>query len=315
MDRKKLHRFFEGEATKEEKRAIKQWLETSADHKDELFKEREFFDALILSDHNKASRSFAPKGKRISLSKWMWEIGKVAVIAIILITIGFHLYNRKMEEIRLATHTVIVPAGQRANILLPDGTHVWLNACSEISYPAFFSGSNREIELNGEAYFEVKHNARQPFIVHTQQYDIEVLGTSFNVESYPDSHDFSAALMEGMIEVTNRIDPVDHLKLSPDQKVTVVNGRLIPQSIDDFDIYRWREGLICFKETPFEELMKRFEKCFGIEIIVQKPQLGEKVFGGKFRLSDGIDSALRILQKEGGYTFERNSEDTIIYIR
>lgn len=316
MDREQLYRFFEGLSTHEEKREIKQWLEKSESHKKELFKEREFFDALILSDRNKNENSFTRQRKRFPLQKVLFETGKVAVIITLLITIGLRLHNQKMEKILSATNTLVVPAGQRANIQLPDGTNVWLNARSELTYPAYFTGSSREVKLNGEAYFEVTHDKNQPFIVHTRQYDIEVLGTSFNVEAYPDSEDFSTALIEGVIELNNLDSPEKKILLSPGEKVINENGTLKISEIDNYEIYRWREGLICFTYIRFTDLMKQFEKCFGISIILENPSLHDKVFSGKFRISDGVDNALRVLQREGGYGFEwDHDDDTVIYIK
>lgn len=314
MERKALHKFFEGNATPEEKKALKKWLDESDDHSNELLKEREFFDAIILSDKNKEGIS-KPIKKSDTPRTIIRELLKIASIVIIMTLVGSYLYTRKMNEISSTMHTLFVPAGQRANLQLPDGTNVWLNARSTITYPSYFSGDIREVQLDGEAYFEVEHITRQPFQVHTKDYDIKVLGTKFNVESYADSEDFSTALMEGAVEITDPNSPDISVLLSPNQKVINENGSLAVSQIEDYDIYRWREGLICFKETDFIELMERFEKCYGIRIIVENEKLGNKVFSGKFRISDGIDNALRVLQKEGNYTFERNKDDSVIYIK
>lgn len=315
MDKKILYKFFEGDATQQEKETVKQWLEASEEHHAELFKEREFFDAMILSGNKANKQIYSPTKKKYPLRKIYVEFGKIAAVIAVMVTIGFYFYNGKMKEIGLATHRIVVPAGQRANLQLPDGTNVWLNARSEISYPAYFTGAAREIQLEGEAYLEVHPNKKQPFIVKTKKYDIEVLGTTFNVESYSDSDDFSTALMEGSIKISRQNKPQENILLSAGQKVVDQNGVLTADQIDDYDIYRWREGLICFKETNFAELMQRFEKCFGIQIVIDNLTISKKVFSGKFRISDGIDKALRVLQKDGNYTFERNKDDTIIYIK
>ena len=87
------------------------------------------------------------------------------------------------------------------------------------------------------------------------------------------------------------------------------------EPIADFDPFRWKEGLICFKSMHFKELMSRFEKCYGIHIIIENPKLADYICSGKFRISDGIDKALRILQKDAKYTFERNKDESVIYIK
>ena len=228
--------------------------------------------------------------------------------------VGGYIYVRKMEEIRLANNIVTVPVGQRVNLQLPDGTSVWLNASSEIIYPAYFSGSTREIHLNGEAYFEVEHNASKPFIVHTETFDIKVLGTKFNVEAYKGMEGFTTALMEGSVEVTDRKNKDKSVRLYPAQKVAFRNGELCKSPIDNYDVYRWREGLICFKETRFADLMRQLEKNYGVRILINNEAVKEKVFSGKFRTTDGIDNALRLLQKEGHYTFEWDENKTTVCI-
>jgi len=156
-------------------------------------------------------------------------------------------------------NTVTAPAGQRVNLTLPDGTKVWLNARSEIQYPAVFIGSIRRVKLTGEAYFEVKHDKSNPFIVQTKKCNIKVLGTKFNVEAYEDSDDFCTSLMQGSIDVYDNSNPSSHTILKPDYQVSIVDGHLKTEAIHDYDMFRWREGLICFRNVTFEQLMMRFE--------------------------------------------------------
>lgn len=314
MDRILLHTFFEGKATPEEKEIVRVWLDESETHRKELFTEREFFDALILSDKKKSVRPNLSK-KSLFRSTVVREVLKIASVIVITALIGSFIYIRKMDEISQAVHTVVVPEGQRANVRLSDGTNVWLNARSTMTYPAYFSGSVREIQLDGEAYLEVEGDIRQPFIVRTKHYDVKVLGTRFNIEAYADSDDFSTAVMEGSVKITTLEKPDECVALSSNQKAVSENGLLVVSLIADNDIYRWREGLICFKDANFLDLTKQFEKNYGIRIVVENKGLGTKVFSGKFRVSDGIDNALRILQKEGDYTFERDKDDSVIYIK
>lgn len=322
MNKTILHRFFNNEALPGEKDSIRQWLESAPENYNELLKEREFFDALIFSgniaiqpDENMQTEQQSIKKRPTSAVRWFRELAKIAAIVALLIIGGYYFYHKKMEEIRMAQNSLVVPAGQRANLTLPDGTNVWVNAQSEIKYPAYFSGSKREVELNGEAYFEVAYKADQPFIVHTGRYDIKVLGTTFNVESYENSGDFSTALINGSIKILDRTDPDKSIILLPDQKACLQDGVLSITSIEDYDHYRWKEGLICFSNTDFIDLMTRFEKCYGIRIVIENEKLSEHIFSGKFRISDGIDNALRVLQKDVNYNFRRDKDDSVIYIK
>ena len=295
-----------------EQRLIGQWLDESEKHKEVLVRERMVFDAMIVSGGITDRQSVQSRKKRTRVV--FMELLRVAAVILVMFLVGGYIYVRKMEEIRLANNIVTVPVGQRVNLQLPDGTSVWLNASSEIIYPAYFSGSTREIHLNGEAYFEVEHNASKPFIVHTETFDIKVLGTKFNVEAYKGMEGFTTALMEGSVEVTDRKNKDKSVRLYPAQKVAFRNGELCKSPIDNYDVYRWREGLICFKETRFADLMRQLEKNYGVRILINNEAVKEKVFSGKFRTTDGIDNALRLLQKEGHYTFEWDENKTTVCI-
>ena len=312
MRRDILYKFFEGKASPKEQRLIGQWLDESEKHKEVLVRERMVFDAMIVSGGITDRQSVQSRKKRTRVV--FMELLRVAAVILVMFLVGGYIYVRKMEEIRLANNVVTVPVGQRVNLQLPDGTSVWLNASSEIIYPAYFSGSTREIHLNGEAYFEVEHNASKPFIVHTETFDIKVLGTKFNVEAYKGMEGFTTALMEGSVEVTDRKNKDKSVRLYPAQKVAFRNGELCKSPIDNYDVYRWREGLICFKETRFADLMRQLEKNYGVRILINNEAVKEKVFSGKFRTTDGIDNALRLLQKEGHYTFEWDENKTTVCI-
>ena len=312
MRRDILYKFFEGKASPKEQRLIGQWLDESEKHKEVLVRERMVFDAMIVSGGITDRQSVQSRKKRTRVV--FMELLRVAAVILVMFLVGGYIYVRKMEEIRLANNIVTVPVGQRVNLQLPDGTSVWLNASSEIIYPAYFSGSTREIHLNGEAYFEVEHNASKPFIVHTETFDIKVLGTKFNVEAYKGMEGFTTALMEGSVEVTDRKNKDKSVRLYPAQKVAFRNGELCKSPIDNYDVYRWREGLICFKETRFADLMRQLEKNYGGRILINNEAVKEKVFSGKFRTTDGIDNALRLLQKEGHYTFEWDENKTTVCI-
>ncbi|WP_075556856.1 FecR family protein [Parabacteroides timonensis] len=319
MKKETLYRYFEGITSPEEEEAVYRWLDASSENEKELLKERELFDAMILAGSTEQDLS----GKKIALTvpKGMWirpwirEVMKVAAVVAITVACGLYFYVAEKKELLSAMNTVTVPAGQRVNLKLSDGTTVWLNARSEMVYPAVFSGSKREVKLDGEGYFEVKHDKESPFVVHTRKCDIEVLGTKFNVEAYSDSEEFSTSLMEGSVKVTDNSAVSASVLLKPDQEVHMKDGRLLVSFIEDYDHFRWRDGLVCFDNVAFHELMKRFEKCYGISIVVENKNLEEYSCSGKFRISDGLDNALRILQRNAKYTFERNEDNSIVYIK
>lgn len=313
MEKETLYKFFDRTASAEEKEAIRLWLKASPDNEKELLREREFFDAMILSGNTQATAK--KKALRPSYRLALQKIIEIAAIFTIIFACGTYFYKSEIRKIGKAMNTIIVPEGQRVNLTLPDGTNVWLNARSKMYYPAAFTGDRREITLDGEAYFEVAHNRNKPFIVQTSKCNVEVLGTKFNVEAYSDSEDFNTALMEGSVKVINNIKTSKAILLAPNQMAYLKDGRLSASPISDYDVFRWREGLICFRNMNFEQLMLRFEKCYGIRIVVENKHVVNYICSGKLRISDGIDNALRILQKDAKYTYERNKDESVIYIK
>lgn len=198
---------------------------------------------------------------------------------------------------------------------MPDGTNVWLNARTTIQYPITFNANERLVKLDGEAYFDVARNEKKPFIVQTDKYNVEVLGTQFDVESYSDTENFETALMEGSVRISSLTDTNESLTLTPNNKAYLHEGKLRVMSVDDYSPYRWREGLICFKNETFASIMKEFEKYYGINIHITNKQVQKYLYTGKFRQTDGVDYALRVLQKDIRFSYQRDDDKNIIYIK
>ena len=314
MEKGTLYKFFDGKASREEKETVRIWLESSPENEQELFREREFFDAMILSGGTKVFG--AGKKSRPFYRTVLFEAIKVAAVFAITVTCGIYFHKSQISKIGKSMNTITVPAGQRANLTLPDGTNVWLNARTKIVYPTMFGKSARQVTIDGEAYFDVAEDKKRPFIVETNKCDMEVLGTKFNVEGYSDKDDFEVTLMEGSVRVASHIGLRDTLTLKPDSKACLQkDGKLKVVPVDDYNPYRWKEGLICFRNESFLSIMNDLEKYFGVSIVVEHKNILKYYFTGKFRQADGIDYALRVLQRDIRFKYERDDENQIIYIR
>lgn len=313
MNKETLYKFFEGNASFEEEVAVKQWMEESTENRQSFLKERKLFDAMLLLGNEKVIKA-GKKRYSINLSSLRTEFIKIA--AVIAITLGgsylYHQYS--FEKELMATNTISVPAGQRINMTLTDGTNVWLNARTSLTYPVKFSKKNRQVILDGEAYFEVAKDKTKPFIVQTNKYNVEVLGTKFDVNAYSETGEFETTLMSGSVRVASTSDPAQKLTLKPNNKVYLQDGELHVSVVDDFNPYRWKEGLICFKNESFTSIMKDFEKYYGLTIQVRNKEVLKYVYTGKFRQTDGVDYALRVLQKDIKFNYQRDDENQIIYI-
>ena len=311
MEKKILYRFFEGKASYKEEEEVCNWTEASEKNMQEYLKERKYFDLLIVQ--NRKNRIQPTSSGNVF---YLNNIIKYAAAIAIFIICGIQIYNHTKPDVsHLEMNTISVPVGQRVNILLSDGTNVWLNSGSKMKYPASFTKGKREITLNGEGYFEVTKDTKRPFVVQTDKYNIKVLGTKFNVDAYDKTSFFSAALMEGSIQISEKEEPSNSIVLHPLEKADQVDGKLVIEKIQNYDIYRWKEGLICFKNETFTSIMKDFEKYYGLTIQVRNKEVLKYVYTGKFRQTDGIDYALRVLQKDIKFTYERDDDNHMIYIK
>lgn len=304
MDKQLLYKMFRGEATEKELAHIRRWVDRSEENKQMFFRERTLFDAIQLNNY---STRLASRRQRTLV--WRW-VGSIAAALLILFLFHSMSLIQKEDNTEMALNTITVPAGQRIELTLADGTHIWLNSLSEISYPASFNQGNREVYLQGEAFFEVAKDEKKKFIVHTRQCEIEVLGTQFNVEAYAPG-EFSAALLRGSVKVTNKSFPGESVVLKPHNVARFDGGKLRVTPLTDLTSYSWKEGLITFKDIGFKDLMKKLEKNYGLRIVVATRRLDGYACSGKFRISDGIDEVLRALQQDARFTFERVNKNEI----
>lgn len=309
MDKDILYRFFEGIVSIEEGEQIRAWLEESPQHEKELIKERKLFDAMMLLSRQK---------KGILHIRWdsvRNEFLKMAGVILLTLGLGYLYQQYDMATESPAMQTIYVPAGQRMNITLPDGTNVWLNARTAIQYPLTFNRKIRQIKLDGQAYFDVAKNPEKPFIVQTKNFDVEVVGTKFDVEAYSDKDKFETALIQGSVKLVSVANPKKTLMLEPDHKAFLEDGELKIAPVDDYNTYRWKEGLLCFTNETFATIMKDFEKYFEVTIEVSNQKVSKYYYTGKFRQTDGIDYALRVLQRDIAFTYTRDDENRIIYVK
>ncbi|KAA6344393.1 hypothetical protein EZS27_007981 [termite gut metagenome] len=316
MKKEILYRFFEGIASLEEEQQIQQWMEASPENERMFLKERKLFDAVtVLTCSLETDKT--DKEKRQFLQKYSVakELLKVMIIVILVLAGGYLYQSIRQTEETVAMQIISVPAGQRVSLFLPDGTKVWLNARTKLIYPVSFNKKERYMELEGEAFFEVAKDKKKSFIVHTGKGIVEALGTAFNIEAYAEKDIFETTLMSGSLRIKTDNNPSEEkILLTPDKKAVLKDGKLWVEQVDDYTPYRWIEGLICFRNKSFMSVMKDFEKYYGVNIHIKSQTVLKYYYTGKFRHTDGIDYALRVLQKNIRFKYTRDDENQIIYI-
>ena len=304
MNKDILYRFFEGTTTIEEEESVRNWIESSDDNYADFLRERKIYDALLLSTPSKISR------QSFHQHITPWIASTVASIALLVIATGLFFYTESSKSQQY--NTIIVPPGQRINLILADNTNVWLNANTTFRYPSKFARKNREVFLDGEAWFDVSKNKKKPFIVKTAQGEVRVTGTTFNLEAYSEYKNFVTSLFEGSVDIYQNNAKLATLK--PNQKGMLQNDRYFISTIDNTDEYLWRNGLIAFNNMKLEDILLELEKYFDIQIEINTKKLPQHRYTGKFRQADGVDYALRVLQKSIHFSYNRDDDKQIIYI-
>jgi ferric-dicitrate binding protein FerR (iron transport regulator) len=274
-----------------------------------------------------------------------YSVAAASVAAIAIISIALWSISRPHETAK--QNVISTKNGSRSKVQLPDGTHVWLNAGSQLTYNDSFGKEIREITLLGEAFFEVAKDAEHPFIIHTNTINIKVLGTSFNVRAYPDDKKTEATLINGLIEVSFNGRPSDRMYLKPNEKISVVNGEIQKTGPDDscclvaspHTVNRnteepmiafskvtqvspkdstvletaWVSNKLIFRNKSFEDLGKEMERWYNISFDCKDSSLLQKHFTGSF-YHESITEALDILRLSYPfhYVLDKNRNTIII---
>ena len=196
----------------------------------------------------------------------------------------------KMEEVY---NTVTVPRGGEYKLILADGTTVWLNSDSYIRYPVTFSGAVRQVELEGEAYFEVVENIEKPFIVRMNEYNVRVTGTQFNVRNYL-SENLATTLVEGSVQI-ERMGKIN--KLRPGQQAVWESDKIKIRDVNVNEQVAWRHGAFEFTQCRLENIMEELARWYDVDVFYMNQQVKNYHFSAWFKRSSSINEVISILEK------------------
>lgn len=254
------------------------------------------------------------------------------IIAFFLFT-GSNNENKPGASLVKETSEISTRLGSKSRIQLPDGSIVWINAGSKLTYHKDFGKINREVELSGEAFFDVVKDKTRPFLIHTSAIDIKVLGTAFNVRAYPDDKTTEASLIRGSIEVSVKSRPNDKVILSPNEKLVVENRKedtlvsnpqkeplivinTLKHDPRDSSIAetQWTENKLVFDDELFSDIAVKMERWFNVEIEIDDSRLAAKRLTGKFD-GESIEQALESLAYTSttSFVFERKGNKIFIH--
>ncbi len=318
-----LFKYFNDEASPEEISLIETWLMEDPARQKEFDAAHFLFNATVLrSEELSAMRDSEKERKSARIVAIRRRILRyaAAAAAVVIAGVAGMLGEKEIAQRKMMANlnAVEVPAGQRMSLTLSDGTSICLNGNSRIEYPAVFGRGERRVRLSGEAFLEVTHDEKHPFIIETFSSEVEVLGTRFGVYADEEDGHFSTTLLEGRVRVTTKGggDCFEQVVLTPDEMVRLENGHLVVSRVNAEDALSWTDGYINILGESFSSLMERFEYTYGVHIVIDRdtmPQIGYK--SGKIRVSEGVDFALRLLQRACDFTYSTDYETNTITIR
>ena len=196
-------------------------------------------------------------------------------------------------------NNLVVPRGGEYVLTLADGTKVWLNSDSELKYPTVFIKGEREVWLRGEAYFEVKKDAKKPFIVHSYDMRVRVLGTHFNVKSYKSDKSIATTLVEGSVQIEKMVQnkSIALGKIKPGQQAVYTEGNMEVHEMDVSQVVAWRYGEFVFKKRSLESIMDELARWYDINVFYMNDNVRDYHFSAWFKRDASINEVIKILEK------------------
>lgn len=257
----------------------------------------------VVPGGNKAFLTLA-NGTKLSLTDAIdGELAQQAGISIVKTEDGQLVYNvsntSKQGNDTPLFNTIETPRGGQYQINLPDGSRIWLNAASSLRYPVVFSDNERKVELKGEAYFEIAKNMASPFRVVSNNQIVEVLGTHFNINSYPEEGSVKTTLLEGSVKIQSGNKSAI---LRPGQQSQVGNSIIVTQA-DIYETVAWKNGKTQFSNADIKTIMRMLSRWYDVEVQYQSEMI-ETGFGGSVSRSKNISEILKLLELTGDVHFK-----------
>ncbi len=224
------------------------------------------------------------------------------------ISVGNHRKIKQVikEKSKPIYNTLLVPFGKRAELRLADGTRVWVNSGSKLIYPVVFQGKKRQVYLSGEAIFNVTHNKNMPFQVISDNQKIEVLGTIFNVSTYPDEPN-STVLKQGSVFIKYKNEKSIHLKPGQMAEYNSSVDSLSSKFVNPDDYFSWREGFLSFKSSSLIVIINKLSRYYNVDIKLLDKSLKEETFSGQLDLKDDVDSVLKTISNTTNIHYVRKN--------
>lgn len=251
--------------------------------------------------------------KRIEHKKRTWfrriSIVAVSAAAIVCLALGGMHYLKHLNERQIIYMEAATSYGERKQILLPDGTQLTLNSCSHVRYPNNFIGEERKIELEGEGYFQVHRNEKQPFIVSTRRFDVRVLGTCFDIKSYSSDEVVSVEVESGKVQV-DLPEAMMRLKGKEQVLINTISGEYSKRR-EDRPVAIWKKGGLRFNSTPIRDVAKELERVYNCRITFADGQFNNLISGEHDNKS--LEAVLQSIEYTSGIRYKKEGNRILLH--
>ena len=318
-----LH-FIQGNANEKEHAEVLNWIDENPENRKELFKQKDLWNAAeidsdrLIELENSEWRELQHRIDKAKVKRGFFkELVKIAAIIVVALGVGWmshYLYTETASARKVEMRTVEAIKGQIKEVFLADGTHVWLNAGSQLSFPSDFTEKNREISLHGEAYFEVTSSEKNPFLVKTGNHTVKVTGTKFNICEYPEDKMIETTLVEGKVKIISGNFFKD---LYPGEQATFYTETaevLIGEK--DFDIYTaWREGRYEFRNESVDKVFQIMERWWDVDIDYNKEAFKYEYISGVLRKHKPIKQHFEVINELVPIDYHIDNDDITVTLK
>ncbi len=352
-----ITRVLTGEASVEEKECLIEWIEGSKSNKKLFFEMKDIWEVSQASTDNRfnGDESWERFRNQIEMNEEeeaeedrnhkLYSFLKIASIVIVSVSLSWLVFHWTVAKVSAsAKNEVITPQGSKTQIVLPDGTKVWLNSGSKIIYYSDYNRESRAIRLSGEAFFEVVKNPEKPFIVQTGKIDIKAYGTAFNVKSYPSDNFVETTLVNGIVTIERVTTKKTLAVLKPNQKsifykddirpnltriLKLNKQRILKDSIIEVNANEnillaqtntesqtaWKEQKLYFTSETFDEIATKLERWYGVTIHLQSDELMNERFTGKFTHNEPLVQVLEAIKITTPISYSIKLNDVYINLK
>ena len=315
------------EATDEEKLLVEKWQEGEERNRTIHKILFQMWNSKTVPFINSSSIYERFKKRRVSYeqkqnfsTRFLYYALRISAILFLLVTTTLLVNKYLLFDKEVSYQEVYVPKGSRSSLLLPDGSKVWLSNNSKIKYPSEFDGNVRELNLSGEAYFEVEHEKDRPFFVHIGQNRIRVLGTKFSVTAYPDDEIMRTELISGKImfdiNTGKGADSFVSYEVKPSHSLVLnkTSGKLFESKIPEGFYNYWQKGVYVFNNESLESLAKKIDRIYNVQIVFKDDVLRTRKFSGTISIGDNIFTFMEAIKRTSVMPIEYKYKKNKIFI-